>query len=85
MIRIVTTVCALAFAGYVVAGPAFAEPKADSKTKTVDESCPIQASGKKLAGAAKGSFLKKCCEGQAMQRKLAGAAKKSFLTKCEMG
>ena len=47
--------------------------------------------GKKLAGAAKNSFLKKCnkdaalttCETQAMEKKLAGAAKNSFLKKCE--
>jgi hypothetical protein len=84
MIRIVTTVCALAFAGCVVAQPAFAEPKAAPKAQT-EEACPMQASGKKLAGAAKTSFLRKCCEGQAATQKLAGAAKTSFLKKCEAG
>jgi hypothetical protein len=44
---------------------------------------------KKLAGAAKNSFMKKCereatatCETSATDRKLAGAAKNSFLKKC---
>jgi hypothetical protein len=44
---------------------------------------------KKLAGAAKNSFMKKCekdatatCEASAGDRKLAGAAKNSFLKKC---
>ena len=47
------------------------------------------ATEKKLAGAAKGSFLKKCekdaqasCEAQAGDKKLAGAAKNSFVKKC---
>jgi hypothetical protein len=49
--------------------------------------------GKKLAGAAKTSFMKKCeasahpaCEEKAIDKngkKLAGAAKTSFLKKCE--
>ncbi len=58
------------------------------------ESCDAQASAKKLAGAAKTSFLKKCeadakgsgaaaiCESQAAEKKLAGAAKASFVKKC---
>ena len=58
-------------------------------------SCDAQATEKKLAGAAKTSFLKKCtadaggemamsaCETQAGEKKLAGAAKTSFLKKCE--
>ena len=56
-----------------------------------DSSCDAKAAEKKLAGAAKNSFLKKCnkdaalttCETQAIERKLAGAAKNSFLKKCE--
>lgn len=54
--------------------------------------CDEQALEKKLAGAAKSSFLKKCtadnpaaatpCETQAAEKKLAGAAKSSFLKKC---
>ena len=54
-----------------------------------DSSCAAQATEKKLAGAAKTSFLKKCdadakaaCDTQAADKKLAGAAKTSFLKKC---
>jgi hypothetical protein len=58
-----------------------------------DQSCDAQATEKKLAGAAKTSFIKKCekdataaattaCEGQATDKKLAGAAKTSFVKKC---
>jgi hypothetical protein len=50
------------------------------------ESCSAQATDKKLAGAAKTSFMKKCvtdsCNAQASDKKLAGAAKTSFTTKC---
>ncbi len=56
-------------------------------------SCAAQAADKKLAGAAKNSFVKKCekdakgpaaaaCETQAADKKLAGAAKNSFVKKC---
>jgi hypothetical protein len=51
--------------------------------------CTSQVSDKKLAGAAKTSFLKKCqsdaaatCTGAAVDKKLAGAAKTSFVKKC---
>ena len=56
--------------------------------------CDAQAAEKKLAGAAKTSFTKKCvedsvaknataaCEAQATEKKLAGAAKTSFTKKC---
>ena len=59
--------------------------------------CDAQAAEKKLAGAAKTSFLKKCereagaaspdsaraaCEKTATEKKYAGAARKSFVTKC---
>ena len=55
--------------------------------------CDAQAADKKLSGAAKTSFVKKCekdtvdaatktCEGQAADKKLAGAAKNSFVKKC---
>ena len=54
-----------------------------------DPSCTIRATEKKLAGAAKTSFMKKCsddaksaCEGAATERKLAGAARNSFVKKC---
>ena len=53
------------------------------------ESCTAQATEKKLAGAAKNSFMKKCstdaekaCDATAAEKKLAGAAKNSFLKKC---
>ena len=56
-----------------------------------DTSCESKASEKKLAGAAKNSFIKKCakdsgtstCTSQAADKKLKGAAKNSFLKKCE--
>ena len=51
--------------------------------------CHAAAAEKKLAGAAKTSFLKKCekdatatCEAAAAEKKLAGAAKNSFTKKC---
>jgi hypothetical protein len=57
--------------------------------------CDAKAAEKKLAGAAKTSFLKKCekdsaaagageaCAMKAAEKKLAGAAKNSFVKKCE--
>jgi hypothetical protein len=52
-------------------------------------SCTVQATDRKLAGAAKTSFMTKCekdaaaaCDAQAAERKLAGAAKNSFTKKC---
>lgn len=59
-----------------------------------DASCEARAAEKKLAGAAKNSFMKKCeadakaaapapsCEARAAEKKLAGAAKNSFVKKC---
>jgi len=55
--------------------------------------CEAQAADKKLAGAAKTSFVKKCneekvnaaqakCEDLATEKNLAGAAKTSFTKKC---
>ena len=51
--------------------------------------CSANATEKKLAGAAKTSFMKKCdkdaaaaCEATAAEKKLAGAAKNSFTKKC---
>jgi len=53
-------------------------------------SCKVNATEKKLAGAALTSFMKKCetdakatCDTQALEKKLAGAAKTSFVKKCE--
>lgn len=52
-------------------------------------SCATQATEKRLAGAAKTSFLTKCekdagaaCDKQAADKKLSGAAKTSFTNKC---
>ena len=54
-----------------------------------DLSCTDQATEKKLAGAAKTSFMNKCerdaktsCEAAAGEKKLTGAAKTSFSNKC---
>jgi hypothetical protein len=55
--------------------------------------CEAQATEKKLSGAAKTSFMKKCekdatdaaqktCDAQAAEKKLSGAAKTSFTKKC---
>jgi hypothetical protein len=51
--------------------------------------CAAGVAEKKLAGAAKTSFMKKCetdakatCEGASKEKKLAGAAKNSFEKKC---
>lgn len=56
------------------------------------DDCAARAAEKKLAGAAKNSFMKKCqadahpgaatCEASAKEKKLAGAAKNSFMKKC---
>ena len=59
------------------------------------DDCEKQAADKKLAGAAKSSFVKKCsaeavtaspaaagCEKAAGEKKLAGAAKSSYMKKC---
>ncbi len=69
----------------LLAGSAFA----------ANAACDAQAAEKKLAGAAKTSFLKKCekdakaapaaspaCEKSAADKKLAGAAKTSHIKKC---
>ena len=58
------------------------------------DDCAARAAEKKLAGAAKNSFIKKCekdaagsasaaCLNKAAEKKLAGAAKNSFVKKCE--
>jgi hypothetical protein len=68
---------ALALAFSMIAGSAYAA------------SCAADSAEKKLAGAAKTSFMKKCetdakasCDKQAAEKKLAGAAKTSFTKKC---
>jgi hypothetical protein len=57
--------------------------------QAADATCTVTAGEKKLAGAAKNSFMKKCetdaktaCETQAADRKLSGAARNSFVKKC---
>lgn len=52
-------------------------------------SCAAEATTKKLAGAAKTSFMKKCeadsstaCDASASSKKLNGAAKTSYTKKC---
>jgi hypothetical protein len=51
-----------------------------------DDACATQATDKKLAGAAKTSFMTKCektaCESQAKDKNLHGAAMTSFVKKC---
>ncbi len=51
-----------------------------------DDACMTQATDKKLAGAAKTSFMKKCemdgCKSQAADKNLHGAAETSFVNKC---
>ena len=65
-----------------------------SGAMAAEGNCEAQAAEKKLAGAAKTSFMKKCesdssasgagaaCEAKAAEKKLAGAAKNSFVKKC---
>lgn len=52
-------------------------------------SCTASATEKKLAGAAKNSFMKKCekdatatCDAAAVEKKIFGAAKNSSIKKC---
>jgi hypothetical protein len=51
-----------------------------------EDACMTQATDKKLAGAAKTSFMTKCektaCTAQAADKKLHGAAEASFVKKC---
>jgi hypothetical protein len=79
-----TLLTALVTACTLLAAPAFA----------ANADCDAKATEKKLAGAAKASFLKKCekdaaaadagasCDKAAADKKLAGAAKNSFVKKC---
>lgn len=62
-----------------------------SLAHAADATCEAKAADKKLAGAAKTSFVKKCekdaakssCATTAADKKLKGAAKNSFIKKCE--
>ncbi|MEJ8857647.1 hypothetical protein WKW79_23950 [Variovorax robiniae] len=74
-----------------------AAPAAAPAAAAAGGSCDMQAAEKKLAGAAKNSFVKKCekdtkaaatpaCAAKAVDKNgkpLAGAAKNSFMKKCE--
>lgn len=58
-------------------------------TAAMAASCTVEAGGKKLAGAALASFMKKCeadakttCDKSADDKKLAGAARNSYVKKC---
>ncbi|UCV18957.1 hypothetical protein [Ferribacterium limneticum] len=65
-----------------------------ASTAYATDDCAAKAAEKKLAGAAKNSFMKKCtkdagaapeneaCAATAKEKKLAGAAKNSFMKKC---
>jgi hypothetical protein len=60
-----------------------------SVAETSAASCKVEATNKKLAGAALNSFMKKCkadatatCEADTAAKKLAGAAKTSHMKKC---
>ena len=82
-----TTVLVLAVA--VFAAPAFATSHKEAPGMKAGGDCTAQATEKKLAGAAKNSFMKKCeadakatCEKGAAEKKLAGAAKSSNVKKC---
>ena len=78
------TITMIAIAAFgLFAGQAFA----------ANADCAAKAAEKKLAGAAKTSFVKKCeadampavsaaCNKSAADKKLAGAAKNSFVKKC---
>lgn len=57
--------------------------------QAAEPTCAEKAAEKKLAGAARTSFLGKCekdakavCETAATEKKLAGAARNSFVKKC---
>lgn len=87
------------FMGGCLKGEASGAPATQGKDDPVHDACGMMAAEKKLAGAAKSSFMKKCvaegggapaanpaheaCAKQATEKKLAGAAKSSFMKKCE--
>jgi hypothetical protein len=66
-----------------------------NSTLAAEVTCDTQANEKKMTGAAKTNFVKKCnltatsavtsCEGQATSKKLTGASKTSFIRKCYEG
>ena len=69
----------------VATGSAYAQQPTAPRSPT----CTNESADKKLAGAAKTSFMKKCetdataaCDAVAADKKLSGAAKTSFTKKC---
>jgi len=57
--------------------------------QAAEPTCAVKAAEKKLAGAARTSFLAKCekdakavCDTTAAEKKLSGAARTSFVKKC---
>lgn len=87
MKHLVTAMLATLFAANLAYAQA---PASECESKAIDKN------GKPLAGAAKGSFMKKCesesrkatCETRAVDKNgkaLAGAAKNSFMKKCQAG
>ena len=80
----------LALVAALFAAPAFASTHKEAPDMKAPVGCEATAAEKKLSGAAKNSFLKKCnaapkteCDMKAGEKKLAGAAKNSFLKKCK--
>ncbi len=87
---------AVVVAMYLCTGLAHANAHKEAP-KMASADCEAKAAEKKLAGAAKNSFVKKCsgdgammakspaaeaCDKTAAEKKLAGAAKASFTKKC---
>jgi psiF repeat len=81
--KVATLSCVFLF---LAAGAAYAQSTPEVPRSP---SCTADATTKKLAGAAKTSFMKKCesdataaCDDAAAAKKLSGAAKTSFTKKC---
>jgi hypothetical protein len=79
-ITLAAMACLLAISVFAQSAPS-TQPSAPS--------CKVQATDKKLAGAALNSFMKRCetdaqkaCDVQASDKKLSGAAKTSFTKRC---
>ncbi|MBI3369103.1 MAG: hypothetical protein HY021_11875 [Burkholderiales bacterium] len=84
---------AIAFAALALCAGA-AQASSHKEAPMMNADCEKKADEKKLAGAAKSSFVKKCskdmmadgakasCDKDAADKKLAGAAKTSFVKKC---
>jgi hypothetical protein len=95
VLSLITLGLALSVGTAYAAGHAGAPMSAASAPAAKAGSCADKAAEKKLAGAAKTSFVKKCekdakgdaapsaCDTKAADKKLAGAAKTSFVKKCE--